>query len=94
MHELAVANTEEVERALLMIARHVPVAIPIGKPTLGYRNDDGDIAIISDLKTPPTMWYPENHRVCRLVELNHGATVEFTEFRNGDEMSRKTMTVR
>lgn len=76
--------TEAAEQALVLLARHVPTNIGIGRPHVAIPDDEHNaVRILTDTG----LWWVYEHEVDRLVEI--GDFAELTTFRAGREVCRK-----
>lgn len=75
-------DPDRAEAALVAIAGHVPLGIPLGRPLIVTTDDDGHIMITTSIG----WWWNEHDRASRLLPLAAG--VELTEYRRGVELTR------
>lgn len=72
----------EAEQALVVLARHVPADVELGRPFLA-QPDDGAVLLATTL----CWWWVDDGEALRLVPLS-GGRAELTVYRHGEETSR------
>lgn len=76
-------DSGDAEDALVLLSRHVPAAVEIGRPLAAHSGDEGTVIILVD---DGTFWFVGRHEVDRLWRSED--LVELTTFRAGREHFR------
>jgi hypothetical protein len=79
-------SQESAEAALVMLARHVPTTVELGRPLLASRADNDDVVMVL---TDSAAWWVSEAQASRMMGIADGR-VEFTVWQDGDEISRAT----
>lgn len=73
------------EDALLELAGHVPVGVPIGRPTIAAMDADGSVSVLTDRGA---LWEVTGSGVDRTVPFGDAGRFEVTRWELGREISR------
>lgn len=73
----------DAEDTLVLLARHVPRDVELGRPMVVKPHGDSGVLVLSDL----CLWTVRTEQADRLLQLS-GGRVELSSWRDGREVSR------